>query len=89
MRFSKQKGGFGALEAHHERTKEKYASNSDIDTDRSKYNIHIIRPKASYKKNQIPALSRQDVGHEKTVSDLLIRSLRQVLISLRTKTERK
>ena len=26
MRFAKQKGGAGALEAHHERTKEKYAS---------------------------------------------------------------
>jgi len=50
MRFSKQKGGFGALEAHHERTKEKYASNPDIDTERSKYNIHIIKPETSYKK---------------------------------------
>jgi len=49
MRFSKQKGGFGALQAHHERTKEKYASNPDIDTDRSKYNIHIIKPETSYK----------------------------------------
>ena len=50
MRFSKQKGGFGALQAHHERTKENYASNPDIDTERSKYNIHIIKPKTSYKK---------------------------------------
>ena len=50
MRFSKQKGGFGALQAHHERTKEKYASNPDIDTNRSKYNIHIIKPETSYRK---------------------------------------
>ena len=50
MRFSKQKGGFGALQAHHERTKEKYASNPDIDTERSKYNIHIIKLETSYKK---------------------------------------
>jgi len=49
MRFSKQKGGFGALEAHHERTKEKYKSNPDIDTGRSKYNFHIIQPVTSYK----------------------------------------
>jgi vacuolar-type H+-ATPase subunit I/STV1 len=48
MRFAKQKGGAGALEAHHERTKEKYASNPDVDTVRSKYNIHIIRPEKSY-----------------------------------------
>jgi len=50
MRFAKQKGGAGALEAHHERTKEKYASNPDIDTERSKLNIHIIKPETSYKR---------------------------------------
>ena len=49
MRFAKQKGGAGALEAHHERKKEKYASNPDIDTERSKYNFHIIQPEKSYK----------------------------------------
>jgi hypothetical protein len=48
MRFAKQKGGAGALEAHHERTKEKYASNPDIDTGRSKYNFHIVQPVKSY-----------------------------------------
>ena len=49
MRFSKQKGGAGALEAHHERTKEKYASNPDIDTAKSKDNFHIVTPTVSYK----------------------------------------
>jgi hypothetical protein len=50
MRFAKQKGGAGALEAHHERTKEKYASNPDIDTAKSKYNFHIVQPETSYKR---------------------------------------
>ena len=50
MRFAKQKGGAGALEAHHERTKEKYASNPDIDTGRSKDNFHIVKPTTSYKR---------------------------------------
>lgn len=50
MRFAKQKGGAGALEAHHERTKEKYASNPDIDTSRSKENFHIVAPSTSYKR---------------------------------------
>ena len=49
MRFAKMKGGFGALEAHHERKKEKYASNPDIDTAKSKNNFHIIQPVTSYK----------------------------------------
>jgi len=50
MRFAKQKSGAGALEAHHERTKEKYASNPDIDTAKSKYNFHIVKPTTSYKR---------------------------------------
>jgi len=50
MRFAKQKGGAGALEAHHERTKEKYASNPNINTERSKYNFHIVKPTTSYKR---------------------------------------
>jgi len=49
MRFAKQKGGAGALEAHRERTKEKYASNPDIDTTKSKYSFHIVKPITSYK----------------------------------------
>jgi len=35
LRFAKMKGGSGALEAHHERKKEKYASKPDIDTAKS------------------------------------------------------
>lgn len=50
MRFAKQKGGAGALEAHHERTKQKYASNPDINTNLSKHNFHIIQPTTSYKR---------------------------------------
>ena len=50
LRFAKHKGGSArALEAHHERQKEQYASNPDVDTDRSKYNFHIVRPQGSYK----------------------------------------
>ena len=36
------------LEAHHERKKEQYASNPDIDTSRSKYNFHIVKPDGRY-----------------------------------------
>ena len=38
------------MEAHHERTKENYASNPDVDTSRSKYNFHIVKPVTSYKR---------------------------------------
>ncbi len=40
LRFEKHKGNPARpLEAHHERQKEQYASNPDIDTSRSKYNF--------------------------------------------------
>ena len=42
LRFEKHKGNPARpLEAHHERQKEQYASNPDIDTSRSKYNFHM------------------------------------------------
>lgn len=51
LRFAKHKGSPAArLEGHHERKKEKYKSNPDIDTTRSKYNVHLIMPQMSYKK---------------------------------------
>ena len=44
LRFEKHKGNPARpLEAHHERQKEQYASNPDIDTSRSKYNFHIVK----------------------------------------------
>lgn len=50
LRFAKHKGGGArALEAHHERQKEKYASNPDVDTARSHTNFHLVRPQASYR----------------------------------------
>lgn len=50
MRFAKYKGPeIGRIEAHNERTKERYASNPDIDTSRSKYNFHLIEPHGKYR----------------------------------------
>ncbi len=50
LRFTKHKAGpADALEAHHERKKDQYASNPDIDTEKSKYNFHIIQPDKKYR----------------------------------------
>ena len=50
LRFSKYKGPeIGRIEAHDERTKEKYASNPDVDTSRSAFNFHLIQPEHSYR----------------------------------------
>ena len=59
MRFAKYKGPeISNIEAHNERTKEKYASNPDIDLSRSKHNFHLIEPAGRYRaeaENQIQA----------------------------------
>ena len=50
MRFAKYKGPeISNIEAHNERTKEKYVSNPDVDTSRSKYNFHLIKPSGKYR----------------------------------------
>ena len=50
LRFAKYKGPeIANIEAHNERTKEKYASNPDVDTNRSKNNFHIIQPTDKYR----------------------------------------
>ena len=49
LRFAKHKGNPARpLEAHHERQKEQYTSNPDIDTAKSKYNFHIVKPQGRY-----------------------------------------
>ena len=49
LRFAKHKGGASkALSAHHERTKEEYASNPDIDKSRIAQNYHLVTPRWSY-----------------------------------------
>lgn len=50
LRFAKYKGPeIGRIEAHNERTKEKYASNPDVDTSRSRLNFHLVQPKRKYR----------------------------------------
>ena len=50
MRFAKYKGPeIGNIEAHNERTKENYASNPDVDSSRSKYNFHLVKPPGKYR----------------------------------------
>lgn len=50
LRFAKYKGPeISNIEAHNERTKEKYASNPDVDMSRSNLNYHMIEPSAKYR----------------------------------------
>ena len=50
LRFAKYKGPeIGHIEAHNERTKEKYTSNPDVDTSRSHLNFHLVTPEQKYR----------------------------------------
>ena len=50
LRFAKYKGPeIGCIESHNERTKEKYASNPDIDTSRSHLNFQLVFPERKYR----------------------------------------
>ena len=50
LRFAKYKGPeIANIEAHNERTKDKYASNPDIDPSRSHLNFHLIEPERRYR----------------------------------------
>ena len=50
LRFAKYKGPeISNIEAHNERTKEEYASNTDIDKSRSYLNFHLLEPERKYR----------------------------------------
>ena len=50
LRFAKYKGPeIGHIEVHNERTKEKYASNPDVDTSCSHLNFHLVTPERKYR----------------------------------------
>ena len=50
LRFAKYKGPeISHIESHNERTKEKYASNPDVDTSRSHLNFHLVTPERKYR----------------------------------------
>ena len=77
LRFEKHKGNPARpLEAHHERQKEQYASNPDIDTSRSKYNFHIVKPEGRYYhfiQSRIEQASRLGAEPARTAHGLSIR----------------
>jgi len=50
LRFAKYKGPeISNIEAHNERTKEKFASNPDVDTSKSHLNFHLVEPQGKYR----------------------------------------
>ena len=70
LRFAKYKGPeIGHIESHNERTKEKYASNPDVDTARSHMNFHLVTPQRKYHAEADKRLSAKEiVGNKKKLT---------------------
>ena len=64
LRFAKYKGPeIGHIESHNERTKEKYASNPDVDMSRSHLNFHLVTPQRKYPRRGGKADCRGGLPH--------------------------
>ena len=76
LRFAKYKGPeISQIEAHNERTKEKYDSNPDIDLSRSRYNFHIIRPTDRYRKMSEALIKQYDCPRVRSDSVRVVETL--------------
>ncbi len=64
LRFAKYKGPeIGHIESHNERTKEKYASNPDVDTSRSHLNFHLVMPQRKYRAEAEKQIAEAGLPH--------------------------
>ena len=76
LRFAKYKGPeIANIEAHNERTKEKYASNPDVDTNRSKNNFHIIQPTDKYRAMSEALIKQYDCPRVRSDSVRIVETL--------------
>ena len=76
LRFAKYKGPeISNIEAHNERTKEKYASNPDVDTNRSKNNFHIIQPTDKYRAMSEAMIKQYDCPRVRSDSVRIVETL--------------
>ena len=76
LRFAKYKGPeISNIEAHNERTKEKYASNPDVDTSRSKDNFHIIQPTDKYRAMSEALIKKYDCPRVRSDSVRIVETL--------------
>ena len=76
LRFAKYKGPeISKIESHNERTKEKYASNPDVDTNRSKNNFHIIQPTDKYRVMSEALIKQYDCPRVRSDSVRIVETL--------------
>ena len=64
LRIEKRKlGSVTPINNHHERLKEKYKSNEDIDPERTHLNYHLVEPDGKYREKVLARI--EEVGAKK------------------------
>lgn len=67
MRIEKRKlPSVGRINKHHERQKEEYKSNPDIDRERTALNYHIVQPPGPYREAALAVSNRPGHGGART-----------------------
>lgn len=76
LRIEKRKlGSVTPLNNHHERLKEKYKSNEDIDPERTHLNYHLVEPEGKYKEKALERIKEVGANRRKdsvVMQDVLI-----------------
>ena len=76
LRIEKRKlGSVNSINNHHERLKEKYKSNEDIDSERTDLNYHLVQPEGKYRQKVLDRINEAGAKRRKdsvVMQDVLI-----------------
>lgn len=74
LRIEKRKlGSVTRINNHHERLKEKYKSNEDIDSERTRFNYHLVEPEGKYRQKVLDRI--EEVGAKKRKDSVVLQDV--------------
>ena len=74
LRIEKRKlGSVTPINNHHERLKEKYKSNGDIDPERTRFNYHLVEPESKYRQKILSRI--EEVGAKRRKDSVVLQDV--------------
>ena len=74
LRIEKRKlGSVTPINNHHERLKEKYKSNEDIDPERTRFNYHLVEPEGKYRQKVLDRI--EEVGAKRRKDSVVLQDV--------------
>lgn len=74
LRIEKRKlGSVTPINNHHERLKEKYKSNEDIDPERTRFNYHLVEPESKYRQKILSRI--EEVGAKRRKDSVVLQDV--------------